>query len=447
MLGDQAGEILPVLQEFLRQNKKRELSNWDKRLEMAHVMVETMLRMQGLLRNDITGLLFKQTNQFKVTNKMFAMRKSCLLMMFFALSLVSCSPLEITGGAYTPIQVEAWTPDPGYQTGLVWFYKPPEDDLLHLLPQRYDFFILTHRDEEERDRLRSLGVTHPIPNYLLFTQIHDPGDCEASPRGNQVAFLPGDFCRISSEHPDWFLLDMFGNRIVKDNYYNMDPGNPGFRAFWLERARQLQFHYGWQGVFIDNVESSLSKYLQNKSVPGKYLTDESFQHAVIGFLASLQGQNIGPIYANIISLQDQEVWLRYLEYFDGAMLENFAVDWKNSEISSSEWVSEMKMLLESQRMGKLLLLVSQGDRNDHQRQQFAYASYLLVNEGSSYFRYAHWSAYRELWWYDNYNINLGSPTTAAYQQGDKWVRLFEYGRVVVDPREKSAEIFISEPVH
>ncbi len=368
------------------------------------------------------------------------MRRLIFPVLFLAVIFQACSSNGMTVNSVPVIEPSSYTPGSNYSVGFAWFYKPPKDELLLLLPKYFDFFILTHKDEEERDVLRSMGVSAPISNYLLFTEIHNPGDCETIPRGNQVAYLPGDFCRISNEHPDWFLLDVFGNRIEEDGYYNMDPGNPGYQAFWLERAIQMQEQYGWQGVFIDNVEASLSKYLQAGSLPAKYPTDESFQAAAEDFLRYLHDSKLSPVYANIISIRDEDVWLRYLEYLDGAMLENFAVDWLGGELSSSEWVSEMNMLIKSQNMNKKLILVAQGDQDDLARQRFAYASYLLVNDGLAYFRYSHHSAYREIWLYDNYDLDLGVPLGDMYYQNGSWLRNFEFGTVSVNLATQDAVI-------
>jgi hypothetical protein len=373
-------------------------------------------------------------------------RAQLSLMMAILILLQACSA---AGQEYlAPISSSmeaAWAPNPEYRVGFAWFYKPPDDEHLPFLASNFNFFILTHRDEEQRDTLQSLGATQPILRYLQFIKIHDPGDCETRPRANQVAYLPGDFCRISLEHPDWFLLDQYGNRIVNENdYYNMDPGHPGFQAFWLERAGQLQRQYGWQGIFLDNVEASLSKYKRNGALPQKYPTDASLQSAVEEFLSYLRNQYGGPLYANIISVRDKDVWLNYMGYLDGAMLENFAVDWRGSDLSNSEWAAEMEMLSKSQQMGRELILVSQGHQDDLPRQQFAYASYLLLNDGLAYFRYAHSSAYREIWWYENYNDDLGKPLGPAYEQGGRWFREFEHGRIVMDPRSGTADFIFFE---
>ncbi|GAB4481264.1 MAG: hypothetical protein OHK0031_03050 [Anaerolineales bacterium] len=374
-----------------------------------------------------------------------------LALIFFLLT--GCAPAAAPTAAPpsppptpTATRPPAFTPNPNYQTSFAWFYKPPAEELWPLLPQRYNFFILTHHDEPEREALRALGANQPFYEYLLLAEIQDPGGCAKTPNGNQVAFREGDFCAISAEHPDWFLLDSFGQRISSDGYYAMDPGNAEFRAFWLERATEIQLSQGWDGIFLDNVEASLSKYQKEFSLPQRYLSDASLQAAVAGFLVYLRAENFPPqkrpLYGNIISLRDSAVWLNYLSYLDGAMLENFATDWRGSRLSPGEFAAEVEMLRASQALNKKLILVSQGDEQDAARQQFAYAAYLLVNEGSAVFRYAHHSAYRQPWWYDNYALDLGHPITPALEKDGIWTREFEKGQVTLNPANGTAQILV-----
>lgn len=332
-----------------------------------------------------------------------------------------------------------------YSIRFAWFYKPPEEVLWPELVEKYRFFILTHRDEEQRDAIRALGANQPFYEYILLSEIQDPGNCEKTPYGNQVAFETGDFCNISENYPDWFLLDSFGNRLRKGNVYYMDPGSEGFRTFWLERAQQLLTTYHWDGIFLDNVTASLSKYRSELlTTPAKYPNDNSLQTAVAGFLKYLQENDFPdenkPIYGNIISLKDTNTWKQYLQLLDGAMIENYAVDWKGSWLTPSKWRTEMDRVLWAEQRGKLLILVGQGDQTDLNRQQFAYASYLLVNNGQAVFRYMHHSAPREIWWYENYSIQLGLPLNEAYLSDGWWLRDFEHGQVRVNPSSKEAVI-------
>ena len=336
------------------------------------------------------------------------------------------------------------TPIP-FDTKFAWFYKPPEN--IELLPQNFDLFILTHKDEEERDQLQAMGVSAPIYQYLLLAEIREPESCDDVPFGNQVAYHIGDFCWISAEHPDWFLLDQFGNRIgTKNGTYHMDPGNQGYREFWLSRAKEMQIKFGWEGIFIDNAEGSIFKFIKKGALPKNYPNNSSYQIAVEGFLAYLRQSyfepNGRPMYANIVSTESNTVWQSYSQYLDGVMIEAFAVDWSTGYQSTKSWEAQIALAEGALSQGKKLILVSQGDKLDTKRQLFAYTSYLLVTNGNAAFRYANADSYNQIWLYDNYLIDLGSPLNSRYKYGLSWRRDFENGYVIVNPSTHTGKIIV-----
>lgn len=325
---------------------------------------------------------------------------------------------------------------------LPWFYKPPRRNDRLFVAEHFDFFILTHRDEEERDWFRKQGVTAPILQYVRFDAIQDPGNCVLKPNGNQMAYLPGDFCQISRDHPEWFLLDAAGNRLIDDdNDYYMDPGQPGWRAFWLERLRQLQIEYGWQGVFIDNVDTSFQKHGPLQQYP----EEADYQAAVLGFLEYVSVNyfqpQARPLYANIIGLseKDRTVWFDYLRFLDGAFVESFGVDW-TGYYGRDKWENQLYRVESTLAQGKPVILLGQGEQANTQRQIFAFASYLLVNNGQALFRYSMSDHYDQLWWYDNYLIELGEPLGPRYKVADVWYRDFTNGQVWVNPVRFTARI-------
>lgn len=327
---------------------------------------------------------------------------------------------------------------------IAWFYKPPEDGNLATLTTYFDVFILTKRDEAERDALRAQGVTAPFLQYLRFDAIQDPGSCSADPRGNQAAYQPGDFCTIREQHPDWFLLDSHGQPIASGRDYLMDPGNAEWRAFWLERAQLAQEQLSWDGVFLDNVEASLSKRAQRGALPAKYPDDASYQAAVEGFLQHIYSSYFQPrhrpLFANIIALTDNSVWFRYLNYLDGAMEEAWAVDWSDGYKSEGWWEADLQRAEQTQGLGKRVILVAQGSRSDTQRELFAFASYLLVASGGASFRYSNDESYLQGWVYSNYRLDLGEPLGQRYYGGGLWRRDFAKGSVSVDPSSHAASI-------
>lgn len=367
-------------------------------------------------------------------------REIFLLTLFF--TLVGCQSNE--NSVVVPVATENTEKD---FIQLAWFYKPPEDGTsLVELAQFFDVFILTHYDEEERDELRDLGVNAPFLEYLVFIEIQDPGSCDKEPYGNQVAYKTGDFCKINAEHPDWFLRDKHGEVIRNGKDVFMDPGNAEYREFWLERAKELRENYSWDGVFIDNLEASLNKFEKLGTLPEKYPDDKSFQIEMEGFLAYINEQYFEAegvmLYANIVEYDGVEIWLRYLSYLDGAMVEDFAVDYNNEYYLDSDWENQLSMISEAQAMGKSLILVSQGEREDLDRERFSLASYLLINNAMASFCYTDSDHYEEVWLYENYSLSLGNPKGAFYEVDEGWRRDFAKGYVFVDPNSHQSKIYI-----
>lgn len=329
---------------------------------------------------------------------------------------------------------------------LIWFYKPPSDGYLDPLVNSFDYFILTKVDEPVRDEIKQLGSQATFLQYLRIEAIQDPGDCETQPNRNQVADQVGDYCRISEQHPDWFLLDENGQRMVGgDGYVIMDPGNLEWRQFWLERTIVSQEELGWDGVFLDNLEGGIHRRRRFEQMPAKYPTEEEYVSAVLGFIEYIytgyfvpQGR---PLMANIVYFEDK-YWYTALQYLDGAMKENWAVSHSGKYRDPEEWETDLRRAEQTQAMGKYAILVSQGDQHDYDRQQFAFASSLLITYGKTYFRYTNGDVYDATWLYPNYNIELGKPLGARYYEDGLWRRDFTKGYVTVDPVNHIGNIFI-----
>ena len=100
----------------------------------------------------------------------------------------------------------------------------------------------------------------------------------------------------------------------------------------------------------------------------------------------------------------------------------------------------MNLAEQTQTMGKFIVLVSQGTKDNLELQKFSFASYLLVNQGRAAFRYANSQYYDEAWLYDNYTLQLGQAQGNRYRQGDAWRRDFSNGFVIVNPETHEVQI-------
>jgi hypothetical protein len=68
-----------------------------------------------------------------------------------------------------------------------------------------------------------------------------------------------------------------------------------------------------------------------------------------------------------------------------------------------------------------------------------------MSQGKAAFRYSTDDAYREVWQYNNYNVDLESPVGPRYRVGASWRRDFTNGYVMVDPAGHTATISGSPP--
>ncbi len=331
------------------------------------------------------------------------------------------SSVQVSGLSNTALDAIVVSPaaGPTQISQLAWFYKPPADKNLDTLAANFDAFILTHKDEATRDALRTKGMTAPVLQYLRFDAIHDPRSCTTVPSGNQAAYKPGDFCDISANHNDWFLLDAGGKRIQflsHDRvYYRMNPDSSGWREFFVARANEMRTTFGWDGLFMDSVVNKTS------------ITQADVEE----FFAYVRANYSAPVVANIGGMKN-EFNGAYDQYLDGVMHEAWLFGWDSKYLPESTWLTHLSHAEALQAAGKYAFLVARGKKDDLQRQQFAYGSYLLVANGLASFRYSN-GAYGEVWLYPNYQVDMGAPLGKRYKAGSVWQRDFVNGTVIVDP--------------
>ena len=228
----------------------------------------------------------------------------------------------------------------------------------------------------------------------------------------------------------------------------MDPGNSDYREFWLERAKELQEEYHWDGVFIDNIEASLNKFRRLEQMPSNYPNDQSFQKEIAAFLNYVSVQYFKPrnrpIYGNIVEYEDEEIWLDYISHLDGAKIEDFAVDYNEEYYSETDWERQINMSIEAGAMEKALILVSQGPVDNTDRARFSFVSYLLIANDLTSFRYTDSDYYEEVWLYETYFHDLGNPTSTLYEWRGGWRIDFSNGYVFLEPSTHTSEINITE---
>jgi hypothetical protein len=356
-------------------------------------------------------------------------------------------------------EVREWRPSIALQ-----YYKNNKASA-EFLAENVGWLTMQYGMEELRQEVRDKGYRKPVFQYMLTFQIRGPGpyknendECE-----NDYTPVPDnpmwtdDFCELVHSHESWFLHNGDGERIYNkeknwdgtDLYeYYMNPASEGYRDFWVSQMKRQQAA-GWQGFSLDNVPLSL-EYLETRGdnqdgVVREFSSSKEFRAAVVGLLDTIRENFPGyPIWGNMIKGgYDADEWDDYLDHLDGFHEEHFATDWTNTEPpSAKEWDGMLKRAEKALRSGKGVALFSQGEQDDQQRFMFSLASFLLIadEDGRASFRYTHTADYKELWWYPEYDTNLGLPKGKRYKQGKLWQRDFQCARVTVDPQARTGSI-------
>ncbi len=361
------------------------------------------------------------------------------------------------------IPIEDLTPS----TQLAYFHTISSDgDSAELLAEKADLIILTYGDERYRDALRQAGYTGSVLQYLNASQVTGPGpyldgsvECDSlyTPHRNGIARGVGDFCRDLHPNEDWFLHNGAGDRLYSVTsgdgvWYHMNPGNSEWRAYASQAiAAEIVGPQaaGYDGAFLDNVELSLTRLIEQVvNADGRvreFLADDDYRAAWRGYLEQIRvGAGAGSqIWASLVSDPNQGAyWSDYLVYLDGVMSPAFATGY--DPLSVAAWENNIEQAEAAIRDGKYVIAVGQGAQDDEAWQQFALASFLLVDDGEhGYFRYMSGEsrqAVLTLWTYPNYEIALGAALGSREQTGATWRRAFQCGYVEVDPAARRGAI-------
>ena len=389
-----------------------------------------------------------------------------------ATSLVACSssttapPHSTTQVTYATVPSAAAGPT----TKVGYFYHPPDDPSQNSrIVNRIDWLVFHHDDSPQRVALTSAGYHHPVFMYLLAMQTSsDHWDNNALWGQSPDPSNPNSsyFDDALKQHPDWFLHDQYG-QLIKSDYYWMDPGSPGWRQFLATQARSA-LTQGWGGIFLDNLavtfkhpirdaalNTAPSGATQGSPVPwnaatNTAYTNESFGDQVGSLIATvhqLAGAPTGkPIWANLTdpttSYTDQRA--KYQPSLDGWMDEGFASTFEKTQFPTvDQWNTMMSRADVAPTKGKSQILVGQGGEHDRHVQRFTFASYLLVQDARTIFRYALTTQYRSLWWYPDYDADFGAPKGPRYQLKDgSWRRDYAHGYVEVNPASHDVTLVV-----
>lgn len=266
-------------------------------------------------------------------------------------------------------------------------------------------------------------------------------------------------------HPDWFLLNVFGQRQrFYSNLYLMDIGNPEVSA-WASQNLDLSMYYSDPGSdavlldsFIDFFFSSF--HLQRYPTPASRIA--AMTKHVRNFRTVLEGRGVRFIVnaaANPYTRDHIHTYFLRQGLIDGLLLEQgftTVYSWPPAFLSFSLWSGQLTTLVENDTNLRVVYSgYSVSNPTEGRRQKiYALGSFLLATGGEIYLYLdkhpSDGTPRRQRAWRPDadFDVPLGQPTE-PYQvffrssdyQGGLYYRAFENGFVLVNPTGNTSPLW------
>ncbi len=270
---------------------------------------------------------------------------------------------------------------------------------------------------------------------------------------------------VKQVDPKWYLTTSQGKKLswwpgtFLLNVTNEAPVIHGKRLNQLVPefvVKELLSSELWDGVYYDNAWDNITYFTKTSDIDlngdGKVDTnlDQAWREGM-KFLYQYTRSLAGNDYI-IVGNSDTEV---YTGQLNGMMLENF---------QQKQWAEIMNRYRvfnnSTQNPPFRLNLINANTNNTGQQQNFRLMRYGLASTllENGYYAFDHGDQdHSQTWWYDEYDTNLGNPTTNAISraghetyQPDVWLRHFENGLSLVNSTEKTQTISLGgeyEKIH
>lgn len=315
-----------------------------------------------------------------------------------------------------------------------------------------------NNSQEQLLKIRQLNPHIIILAYLTSEEILDnvSGYDGASLRQTLAAGLSDG----------WWLRDSSGNKLSNwpnTHMLNLTDGakpNATGQRFndYLPQfvVNNLESSGLWDGVFYDNLWGDISWLNPNLDwnndgrSDAAAATDAAWAAGVKKMLAETRAL-AGP---NFIIVGNGRVYNGYQSLINGMMLEDFPSAWE----SGGSWTGSMLTYLNLPGLNTKpsLPVINVYDKNqtDYRLMRFGLTSALL---GDGFYSYDYdASNHGQTWWYDEYNVNLGPPNSAAFNllapaspdqlQPGLWRRDFLRGVALVNSTDKKQTYVFNKEV-
>lgn len=259
---------------------------------------------------------------------------------------------------------------------------------------------------------------------------------------------------IDNANIDWYLYDQWGGIVstwTDTKSFNVVSGwNEYLPRFVSDNILSTGL---WDGIFYDEVDADIS-YKNSGNIDlnrdgqkdSAGWADGEWRQGVVKLLQNTRNI-IGSAKIIVINGNSHDA---YQPYVNGRMFESFPTPWEGN----GDWQASMSSYDKLQdKVGypEIFIINSNtkntGNQNDYRAVRFGLAS-ALMNNGYFGFDYGD-QDHGQIWLYDEYDVFLDAPASAAYNIDNKndqsfqngvWRRDFKKGTVVVNSGNQSREV-------
>jgi hypothetical protein len=287
---------------------------------------------------------------------------------------------------------------------------------------------------------------------------------------NTITMDTGEMCRIHdaiiaqskldglSVSEAWFIHRSDGSRYEVSGggasgtaQYRMNFANPDFQQYYLNKLRREfeavdanHLPTGALGLFLDNVSESWGDIqdLNNGEPPREFADKASYQAGMASFLSAIRTTFPAiQIWGNMTSFStNEENFVSFKPYLDGAMIEGAFLDWDGNPRSVSKLEDGNAT---ADAWGKPLLYVVQGDAQNTYH-KYAFGLYLLMVNDDSYFFFSDQVSYCNYYKINEYQLALGKPMGRRVKIAEGvWRRKFQNGIVRVNMNTHTTSIVLN----
>ncbi len=325
---------------------------------------------------------------------------------------------------------------------------------------RWDLVILDMENQinnpELIRKIRTINPKVKILAYITAQEIINEADYYNN------AFLRQELSEQIIE--DWRLKDQNGKAVVNWPFTSMfnlsnesgrNKDNLLFNEFLPRFIKDKIFSSGlWDGVFYDNTWGDVA-WVNNSNIDLNRdgIKDDSKHADTIwaeGFekMLRLTRELCG---SEFIVIGNGRIHWPYQGLLNGMMLESFPSSWENGGTWQGSMESYLKLPSLNKEPNVSVININKKNENDYRLFRFGLSSTLL---GDGYYSFDYdITNHAQLWWYDEYDVNLGLAQSKPYNilkngstkiEPGLWRRDFENGLVILNSTDKKQNFVFSK---